>query len=152
MKLISHVPGAAALSSSENRRWLLLSLQQGHLPLAHAQCPKPDRQKCIPIPLLSISKLENPNPEPRLLQRERAASDRTPAVRFAPVLAPIGCPTAQPALPAGDTGMERKGCHGIISISTLRHGCRERGKEANDIHAHQKAHKTTTRIKFHYDS
>lgn len=135
-----------------------MPLQQGYFSLPHAPGPKPDRHKCTPIPLLSTSELENPSPEPRLLQRERVASDCTPAVRFAPALPPVGCPWAQPQPPQpsllfqlGTRGMERKGCPGIRRRS-LRCGCRERGKEANDIHVHQKADKTTTIIKFHYDS
>lgn len=72
----------------------------------------------------------------------------TPSHRLSPGLAS----TAQPALLAGDgKAWKRKGCHGV-KRRTLRHGCRERGKEANDIHVHQKADKTTAIIKFHYDS
>lgn len=118
----------------------------------------PGSWRYAPAPLLSASKLENPDPQLGPLQSGSVPSDHTPAVKFAPALPPVSCPRAQPQPPQpslrlqlGTRGMERKSCH-EVKRSALRHRCRERGKEANDIHVHQETDKTTTIIKFHYDS
>lgn len=48
-------------------------------------------------------------------------------------------------------GVERQ-CYLKIKGNTPRRRCRERGKEANDIHAHQETDKTTLVTEFHYDN
>lgn len=144
--------------AQSNRGQLPLFPQQGYLSCAHAQGPKPGSWRYTPTPLLSASELENPDPQLGPLQRRSMPSNRTSAVRFAPALPPTSCPQAQPQPPQpslhlqlGTRGVERKGCH-EVKRSALRHQCRERGKEANDIHVHQETDKTTAIIKFHYDS
>lgn len=95
----------------------------------------------------------DPGPEPRLLHKEQVTSARTPGLlqRSFPSVVPRASLLCQ----LGTQGMERKGWKGGTAVEprdTSWDMDAERGKEANNIHAHQKADKTTAIIKFHYDS